>query len=87
MERIWEPARSVPVAGQADVCVLGGSCTGVFAAVRAARLGARVILIERQNSFGGTAASGMVNTWTSLHDTERKRQIIGGLTKELIGTP
>lgn len=84
MEQIWETARSIPVAEQADICVLGGSCTGVFAAVRAARLGARVVLIEKQNSFGGTATSSMVNTWTSLHDTERKHQIIGGLTVELI---
>ncbi|UCF17419.1 MAG: FAD-dependent oxidoreductase, partial [Phycisphaerales bacterium] len=49
---IHEPARSVPVFTEADVCVLGGSCTGVFAAIRAARLGAKVILIEKQNSFG-----------------------------------
>ncbi|MEN6604827.1 MAG: FAD-dependent oxidoreductase, partial [Bryobacteraceae bacterium] len=30
---------NVPVIEEADICVLGGSCTGVFAAVRAARLG------------------------------------------------
>jgi glycine/D-amino acid oxidase-like deaminating enzyme len=41
---------------EADVCVLGGSCTGVFAAVRAARLGMRVVLIERENMLGGAAA-------------------------------
>lgn len=40
-----EPARSVPVFAEADICVLGGSCTGVFAAIRAARLGAKVVLI------------------------------------------
>lgn len=58
---IREPARSIPVFAEADVCVLGGSCTGVFAAIRAARLGAKVVLIEKQNSFGGTATNSMVN--------------------------
>lgn len=36
------PRREVPVVYDADICVVGGSCTGVFAAVRASRLGARV---------------------------------------------
>lgn len=34
----------VPLIEEADICVLGGSCTGAFAAIRAARLGARVAL-------------------------------------------
>ncbi len=81
---ITEPARSLPVFERADVCVLGGSCTGVFAAIRAARLGARVVLIEKQNSFGGTATSSMVNVWHSAMDTGFKKQIIGGLTLEVM---
>jgi len=84
MQTIHEPARRTPVIDEADVCVLGGSCTGVFAAVRAARLGARVIVVERQNAFGGTATCGLVSIWHSLHDTERKQQIIGGLTVETL---
>ena len=70
MKAILEPSRSVPVLAEADVCVVGGSCTGVFAAVRAARLGARVVLVEQLNCFGGTATASMVNIWHSLHDTE-----------------
>lgn len=81
---ILEPARHTTVINEADICVLGGSCTGVFAAVRAARLGARVVIIERQNCFGGTATAGLVNIWHSLHDTEHKQQIIAGLTLEMI---
>ena len=34
---IMESPRSIPVVQDCDVCVLGGSCTGVFAAVRAAQ--------------------------------------------------
>lgn len=81
---IQEPARNIPVAADVDICVLGGSCTGVFAAVRAARMGARVAIVEKQNSFGGVATSGLVNTWSSLCDLERKEQIIAGLTEEVL---
>ncbi len=84
MRTVAEPARQTPVIDEADVCILGGSCTGVFAAVRAARLGARVIVVERQNCFGGTATSGLVSIWHSLHDTERRQQIIAGLTVETL---
>jgi hypothetical protein len=54
----------------------------VFAAVRAARLGARVVLVEKQNHFGGVAAA--TCTWHSLRDTAGQREIIAGLTLETI---
>ncbi len=85
MEYIREPEKQIPVRYDADVFVAGGSCTGVFAAVRAARLGARVVLAERQNCLGGTATAGLVNVWHSLKDTDYKEQIIGGLTDEMVG--
>lgn len=74
----------LPVINEVDICVLGGSCTGVFAAVRAARLGARVTIVEKQNAFGGVATNAMVNIWHSLLDSEYKRQIIAGLTVEVM---
>ena len=84
MKQITEPVRQTPVIAEADLCVLGGSCTGVFAAVRAARRGARVVLVEKQNCFGGTATCGMVNIWHTLHDIDFTEQIIRGLTEEVI---
>lgn len=84
MSMINEPARSIPVVHEADAVIVGGSCTGVFAAVRAARLGLRVAIIEKQNCFGGVATAGAVNVWHSLHNTDGTKQIIGGLTAEVI---
>ncbi len=81
---IRELTRDVPVVHECDICVIGGSCTGLFAAVRAARLGARVALIEKQNCFGGMATAGLVYLWHSLCDTAGELQIIGGLTSEVI---
>ena len=52
--------------------------------MRAARLGARVAIIEKQNCFGGVATAGAVNIWHSLYDTVGERQIIAGLTQEVL---
>lgn len=84
MQLIAEPARETRVIDDVDICVLGGSCTGVFAAVRAARFGARVAIVEKQNCFGGVATSGLVNIWHSFFDNERTKQIIAGLSLEII---
>ncbi len=81
---ISEPARKVPVLYDADICVVGGSCTGLFAAVRAARPGARVVLVEKLNCFGGTATASMVNIWHTPMNTTHERRIIGGLTTEVM---
>lgn len=81
---ITEPARQIPVVHDCDLCVVGGSCSGLFAAIRAARRGLRVALVEQQNRFGGTATAGLVNIWHSLYDTSGQRQIIAGLTTEVL---
>ena len=74
----------LPIIKEVDICVLGGSCTGVFAAVRASRLGAKVAIVEKQNAFGGVATNAFVNIWHSLMNTEFDKQIIGGLTVEVM---
>jgi glycine/D-amino acid oxidase-like deaminating enzyme len=84
MKTMNEPAWSLPVVAEANVCVVGGSCTGLFAAVRAARLGASVVLVERSNCFGGMATNGLVIVWHQFLDTESRQTIIGGLSREII---
>lgn len=84
METLREEARAVPVVGDFDICVVGGSCTGVFAAVRAARLGARVALVESNGFFGGVATASLVSIWHSIYDATSQQQIIAGLTTEVI---
>jgi 2-polyprenyl-6-methoxyphenol hydroxylase-like FAD-dependent oxidoreductase len=84
MSFILEPSRAIPVCHETDLCVVGGSCTGVFAAVRAARLGLSVALIEQNSLLGGMAVAAQVNEWHSINDTTGEHPIIGGLTKEVI---
>lgn len=83
-DSVHEPARSVPVAHACDICVIGGSCTGVLAAVRAARLGASVAIVENNTIFGGMAAAAMVNEWHSTLDVWNRDTIIAGLTAECV---
>lgn len=81
---VEEPARKVPVVETCDICVIGGSTTGVFAGVAAARAGARVALVEAQGCLGGTATAGLVCIWHTRLDTRLEEVIIGGLPIELM---
>lgn len=84
IEHLEEPARQTPVIQTCDLCVLGGSCTGVFAAVRAARLGLSVALVERMGAFGGVATLSLVNVWHSALDANFESPIFAGLTVEMM---
>ena len=48
---------------QFDLVVVGAGSGGFGAALAAARLGARTLLIEKSESLGGNAARGGVNNW------------------------
>lgn len=81
---IVEQEQQLTVLETADVCVLGGGTTGVMAAIRAARMGAKVVLVEQQGNFGGNATSGMVCAWHTMMDFDFKKQIISGLSEEFL---
>jgi FAD-dependent oxidoreductase family protein len=53
------PRRAVPVAYEADVVVVGAGPGGFAAALQAARMGARVAVVERHNMPGGVHTSGL----------------------------
>lgn len=84
MTTIHETAREIPVINEVDVCVLGGSCTGAFAAIRAARRGLRVAIVEKHNRFGGVATCGLVCIWHNDLDDRFEEQIIAGLSLETV---
>ncbi len=84
MKFVEEKVKQTPVCAEVDLCVVGGSCTGVFAAIRAAKMGLSVALVEISNCFGGVATNAMSSVWHSLHDTDFKEQVIGGLSEEVI---
>ncbi len=64
-DTINEPARDTHVVETCDLCVVGGSTTGVLAAVTAARLGLSVAIVELHGFFGGVATAPIAPTPTS----------------------
>ena len=57
---VEDPGGRVPVAGIADLLVVGGGPAGIAAAVAGARNGLSVTLVERYPYLGGLASGGMV---------------------------
>ena len=64
-----------------DIVVAGGGLAGTFAAVAAARLGKRVLLLEETGCLGGTLTGCGVGPMMTGHAGER--QVICGLFEEL----
>lgn len=76
--------RSIPVEDGYDLVVAGGGPGGSAAAICAARLGAKVLLVEATGCLGGMGTSALVSAWSDLADGER--MIVGGIMGELIET-
>ena len=62
--------------------VAGGGPAGCGAAVAAARLGARVLLVEATGCLGGMGTSALVSAWS--HMSDGRASVIGGLMLELV---
>lgn len=62
MAYIIEPERKIPVIGDFELLVCGGGVAGVAAAISAARVGAKVMLIEKYGFLGGLCTGSLVLT-------------------------
>src|SRR5947209_6620591 len=68
-----------------DVVVAGGGSAGVAAAVAAARIGARTLLVEAAGFLGGAATLRNVLTYCGLYTLGPKpRPAVGGIAQEVL---
>lgn len=65
----------IPVTAQADIVVIGGGPGGFGAAIRAARMGAKTILIDRYDVPGGVHTTGLQGAYN---------EGVGGVHTELM---
>ncbi len=80
----YELKRRIPVEEGFDVVVAGGGPAGCAAAICAARLGAKVVLLEATGCLGGMGTSGLVTAFDPMANGER--MLVGGFMRELIET-
>jgi NADPH-dependent 2,4-dienoyl-CoA reductase/sulfur reductase-like enzyme len=74
---LWRVAEAHEV-HTADVCVYGGTASGVMAAVAAAREGARVLVIEPSRWLGGMTGGGLI------HIDWGRKEAVGGSTRSIL---
>ncbi len=75
--------RRTPVAREVDVLVAGGGIAGCFAAITAAQMGARTMVVDRFGQLGGNMGPGLIAGGTLAYFGS----IVGGppaLTKEFL---
>ena len=65
-----------------DVVVIGGGPAGSVAAIQAAQLGARTLLVEKNGMLGGTTTSAAINVPGLFHAWGR--QVIAGIGWQLV---
>ena len=81
-QETYRLTRDIPVEASYDLIVAGGGPAGTAAAVSAARLGARVLLLEATGCLGGMGSSGLVTAFCPSSDGNR--MLAGGLMREIV---
>jgi hypothetical protein len=81
------PAEELPLKEEVDLVVIGGGSAGVGAAVTAARLGLRTVLVEDFPFFGGMSTGGCVGTFCGFFYRDASGDIapiVGGYPMEVM---
>jgi len=81
------PEARLPVAAEVDLVVVGGGSAGMAAAVTAARLGVRTLLVEDFPFLGGMSTGGCVGTFCGFYYREPAGdlvRLVGGFAAEVM---
>ena len=78
------PRRTVPIRYEADVVVVGGGISGTAAAVSAAKLGAKTLVVEKGGYLAGSFRTTMLAGFFGVGDGEYLPEITEGLAHDFI---
>jgi 2-polyprenyl-6-methoxyphenol hydroxylase-like FAD-dependent oxidoreductase len=68
-----------------DICVVGAGISGISAALEAAHLGRKVILVDGQPSLGGQAVNSIIGTFCGLFSNgPEPRQLTHGVADDIL---
>jgi FAD dependent oxidoreductase len=82
---VRRPATGAVKTVTADVCVLGAGIAGVSAALEAAKLGCRVVIVDAAPALGGQAVGSIIGTIIGLYSHgPHPYQITHGIADDLI---
>jgi hypothetical protein len=84
MSETYTLTRKIPVGNEYDLVVAGGGPGGAAAAICAARLGVKVLLVEATGCLGGMGTAGLVCAFDPMADGEK--MLVGGFMRELVET-
>ena len=84
MNEKYSYSREIPVDDGYDLVVAGGGPAGCATAICAARLGAKVLLVEAMGCLGGAGSAGLVTNMGELG--RRMHMLLGGFVRELVDT-
>lgn len=81
MKFYTEEKKQLPIKDEVDVLVCGAGPAGVCAAIKAARMGAKTMIIEQQGVVGGIATAGLMSHWTGNANSKLYKEILLESTK------
>jgi hypothetical protein len=80
-----KPSKSQIWSVEADICVAGAGISGISAAIEAARLGRKVVLVDGLPALGGQAVNSIIGTFCGLFAHGAKRyQFTHGIADEIL---
>ena len=76
---VWQSPRALPVAGRAQVLVVGGTFSGTAAAWTAAQQGAQTVLLAEDGFLGGLATAGLKAVFNEEWGPYRRSRLLSEL--------
>ena len=84
MKSIIEPEKEISVIDEVDVIVAGGGISGVAAAVAAARMNMKALLVERNGFLGGVATAGLMSSMGNRFFANGEKLVVRGIALEIV---